>query len=238
MIEQYKILPYKKVFPILRKTIGVDFYSKFSYKIETNQGLVYRLNDQIIFLAKNNHDCIIFKNENDLKGMVDNDNFPIEEPEWNPFSREKERIINFHLQHNHYHRFLNQQLKLDFERIDMEAIEKYLSKVIGRTIKKAATEKETIGLISIVGQKFKELYPSKWIGSKRYGTYNSYLEPNLVTNNKRVILVSDLIRNSLKWKIKSTNSIFNGLNFLNKDESEIGYDYKQYTGVRMIEKIE
>ena len=238
MTEQYKILPYKKIFPILRKTVGVDFYSRFSYKIETNQGLVYKLNDQIIFLAKNNHDCIIFENENDLKGMIDNDNFPIEEPEWNPFVREKERITNFHLQHKHYKEFLNQQLKFNFEQIDMEEIEKYLSKVIGRTIKKVSTEKETIGLISIVGQKFKELYPSKWIGSKRYGTYNSYLEPSLVTNNKRVIPVSDLIRNSIKWKLKSANHIFNGFNFLNKSKTEIGYDYKQYTSHRTIQDIE
>lgn len=238
MTERYKIVPYKKIFPVLRKAIGVDFYSKFSYRVETNHGLVYKIDDQIIFLAKNNHDCIVFNEENDLKEMIANDNFPIEEPEWNPFAREKRRILKFHLHFEHYKEFLNKQLGFQYEILNSASIENYLSKVIGRTIKKVATEKETIGLISIVGHKFKELYQSKWIGVKWYGTYNSYLEPNLLTNNNRVIPVSDLINSSLKWKVKNTNLIFNGVIFLNKKESEIGYDYEQYTRHKLIEQIE
>jgi len=238
MTEQYKIVTYKKIFPKLKKAIGLDFYSKFSYKVETNRGLVYKIDDQIIFLAKNKHDCIVFNDENDLKVMIANDNFPIEEPEWNPFAKEKERILNFHLHFEHYKMFLNEELGFKCEIIDMDSIEKYLSKVIGRTIKKVATEKETIGLISIVGQKFKELYPSKWIGVKWYGTYNSYIEPSLVTNYNRVIPVSDLIISLLKWKVKNTNLIFNGIISLNKQESEIGYDYEQYARHRSIVQIE
>lgn len=238
MIEKYKIIPYKKLVPKLRKAFGTDFYSKFDYKVETNQGLVYHIDGQTIFLAKNNHDCIIYKDENDLKKMIDEDNFPIQEPEWNPFVKEKERIIEFHLQADHYFEYMNQHLGFKCEKIDSHIIEKYLSKVIGRTIKKAASEKETIGLISIVGQKFKEIYPSKWIGTKYFATYNSFLEPNLVTNNKRIIPVSDIINRQLKWKVKNIEQIFNGLIFKDKDETEIGYDFDQYTRHRVIVEIE
>ena len=238
MDKKYKIVSYKKIFPKLRKAFGTDFYSKFDYRVETNQGLVYHIDGQTIFLAKNNHDCIIYNDQNDLKKMIDGDNFPIQEPEWNPFAREKERIFKFHLQEDHYLEYMNQQLGFEYKQINTQAIEKYLSKVIGRTIKKSATEKETIGLISIVGQKFKETYPSKWIGTKWYATYNSYLEPSLVTNNKRIIPVSDIVRSKLKWKVKNAHLIFNELNFKDKSETEIGYDYDQYTGHRVIVKIE
>ena len=238
MTEEYKIIPYKKVFPLLRKNLGVEFYSKFDYRVETNQGLVYKIGNQLIFLAKNKHCCIIFEDEVVLTRMIENDNFPIEEPEWNPFAREKDRIMNFHNQYEHYKEFLNKQLGFQIESVDMSSIEKYLSKVIGRTIKKVATEKEIIGLISVVGQKFKELYPSKWFGTKRYGTYNSYLEPNLVTNVNRVIPVTDLVMSNLKWKVKNVQLIFSGLNFFNKTELEIGFDYDQYIKYREIEQIE
>lgn len=64
------------------------------------------------------------------------------------------------------------------------------------------------------------------------------MKPSLVTDKKGVIPISDIIRSSLKWKVKNVNEIFIGLNFKDKDEIEIGYDYYQYTGRKEIVNIE
>lgn len=66
--------------------------------------------------------------------MIDGGNFLIHEPERNPFAREKERILKCRLQENHYLEYMNRQLYFKFQQIDLQVIEKYLGKVIGRTI--------------------------------------------------------------------------------------------------------
>lgn len=232
---KFKISPYKKTYPLLRKKFGKDIFSSYLTKNFENNSLTFDVDGTFIYLPTNENDCFIFESLKDLNEMVSGENFPIEEPEWNPFAKEKDRILSFHNQKGHYHHFLNEHLKFDFDTINDTSIKAYLSKIIGRTIKKVVTEKEIIALISVFGEVLKSRFNAKWFLTKRLGTYNPYYIPNLRTPHSRVIDITQDVESKLKWKISKPELI---LNTLSADERKIGYDYKKHKINNTIQEIE
>lgn len=234
----FKILPYRKVYPKLRKKFGKDIFASYFKRNFENNSLIFDLDGTFIYMPRNRNDCFLFESLENLNTMIANENFPIEEPEWNPFAREKNRIMTFHTQHDHYHRFLNDHLKFEFETINQESLKAYLSKVVGRTIKQVATEKEVIALISVFGEILKSRFSAKWFLTKRLGTYNPYYVPNLYTPHRRVIDITQKIHRKLKWKVAKSELILNSPFLCETDEKEIGYDYEKYMANQTILEIE
>ena len=48
----------------------------------------------------------------------------------------------------------------------------------------------------------------KWFLEKRYGTYNPIYEPNIVTEDGNVILMSSKIIGKIKWRTSLLENIF------------------------------
>jgi len=60
----------------------------------------------------------------------------------------------------------------------------------------------------IIGEIAKMETNGKWFLEKRYGVYNPFYEPNIITSSGNVVLISDLIRGNIKWKVSSLDMIF------------------------------
>jgi len=99
-------------------------------------------------------------------------------------------------------------LKFDFQEINKEAAQAYLKKVIGRFIKKLTTPTDVVALISVIGELVKQETNGKWFLEKRYGTYNPIYEPNIVTADGNVFLMSSNIIGKIKWRVSTLDNIF------------------------------
>ena len=222
----------------MKKEFGKDYLQNVLLRVDGNQGVVYKIQEDFVFIPRNKHDVVVTKNKDFLLNMIEKDKFPIEEPEWFPYAKERNRVLKFNSQFDHYFKYLKEHLNLSVSQLNEETLELFLSKVIGRSIKKIVEEKEIVSLTSILGEIMKRKYSGKWFAIKRYAIYNGYLVPNFLTDNKRVIPVADIIHSSLKWKTKNVNLIFKGPMFFNKDESNIGIDFGTFKQNNRVIKIE
>ncbi len=192
------------------------------YQLKTNLGLVHELpNGEIVFLAIG-HDGIIFKDKACFKAAIDADVFPIENPHKDLFELEKERIKEINLNIDYYHQHLNKVFKVDFQEINGESVQAYLKKIVGRTLRKLTTEKDAVALVAIIGQLLLNEEGGSWLLEKRYGTYNPYFEPMLLTEKKQIINLSSIVLGQLKWKLASLTNLLISLRLHT-------IDYKSYT---------
>jgi hypothetical protein len=200
------------------------------YQLKTNLGLVHELsNGEIVFLAIG-HDGIIVKDKACFQAAIDADEFPIENPHKDLFELEKERIKEINLNTNYYHQHLNEVFKLDFQEINRESVQAYLKKIVGRTLRKLTTEKDAVALVAIVGQLLLNEEGGSWLLEKRYGTYNPYSEPLLLTAEKQVINLSSIVLGRLKWKLASLGDLYKSLHLHT-------FDYASYAKYRTCIKL-
>ena len=99
--------------------------------------------------------------------------------------------------------------------------------MVGREIHGMNTHKDVIGLIAVTGDLVKRELNCKWFIEKWYGIYNPYFEPNLLSNEKKVIKISSIIMGKLKWKIAKLESIFNSPLLIEINEGVHYNDYSQ-----------
>lgn len=74
------------------------------------------------------------------------------------------------------------------------------------------TPTDVVALISIIGELVKQETRGKWFLEKRYGTYNPIYEPNIVTGDGNVILISSQIVAKTKWRVSSLDTVFIAIN--------------------------
>lgn len=192
------------------KQLGRDAFHDWDYQLETNYGFVHELeNGQVAFFDNHfNHKAILFDTKKCFDDVIKADKFPVDNPDKDMFEIEGDRMLTFHLQADHYRQHLNSVLKFDFPEITKEAAQAYLKKVIGRFIKRLTTPTDVVALISVIGELVKQETNGKWFLEKRYGTYNPIYEPNIVTSDGKVILMSSKIIGKVKWRTFSLDTIF------------------------------
>jgi hypothetical protein len=208
MTDCYEIKSTKTLITYLKKQ-GRDAFNDFDYQLQTNYGFVHELkNGEVAFFDNHfKHKAILFKTKKCFKDILKKDQFPIENPDKDMFEVEGDRMKTFHLQSDHYRKHLNNVLKFDFQNITKEAAQSYLSKVVGRSIKKLTTPTDVIALISVIGELVKKETNGKWFLEKRYGTYNPIYEPNIITESGGVFFMSNSIIGSVKWKVAKLEHI-------------------------------
>jgi hypothetical protein len=192
------------------KRLGRDAFHDWDYQLQTNYGFVHELeNGQVAFFDNHfNQKAILFDTKKCFDDVIKADKFPVDNPDKEMFEIEGDRMLTFHLQADHYRQHLNNVLKFDFPEVTKEAAHAYLKKVIGRFIKKLATPTDVVALISVIGELVKQETKGKWFLEKRYGTYNPIYEPNIVTGDGNVFLMSSQIIGKIKWRVSSLDHIF------------------------------
>ena len=213
-----KTIKIKKVSELINhlKKNGIDDpYLESDYQLKTNYGFVYEIkNGEVVFLP---HDFrgqgLLISDKKEFKKLLKEDRFPIENPIKTIFEGESERLLELPSQVEHYKDYLNKSLKFEFTSITKESAQLYLKKVVGRTIKTVATNKEKLAIIVIFGHLIKEETNGSWLLLKRYGKYNPYYEPQILTRSNKVIMLSMSVMSLIKWKVTNLNSIFNDFTY-------------------------
>ncbi len=209
MSEYYQIKSSKELIDYL-KTLGRDAILDTDYQLQTNCGWVHELdNGKIAFFTNNfHHNAILFDTKKSFEEVVSKDKFPIENLEGEIFDIDSDSVKNFHLQAEHYQKYLNRVLKFSFPEITKEAAQAYLKKVIGRSIKQTTLPNDILALISVIGELIKQETNGKWFLLKSYGTYNPIYEPNIVTAIGNVFLISSQIIRCVKCRTSKLENIF------------------------------
>jgi hypothetical protein len=212
MKDCYKIKPIEELLAHLQK-VGRQVFD--GYQLNTNAGWVHQLEDgNVIFLSGTLRDPgLICDSKECFDRFIQDDQFPMDNPEQDMYDTERERIMSFHLQTSYYLEHLNSTLKLSFKEINKESALIYLKKIIGREIRKLNTNQDIVALIAIFGQLIKQETDGKWFLEKRYGTYNPKYEPNIRTASGNVILISGKIIGNVKWKVATLESIFADIHY-------------------------
>lgn len=209
MKDCYEIMPAKALITYLKKQ-GRHYFEDADYQLQTNYGFVHELKDGTVIFFDNcfKYKAILFKNRKCFKDVIKKDQFPVENPVKEMLEIEGDRMKAFHLQSDYYRQHLNKVLKFNFQEISKEAAQAYLSKVIGRFIKKMTTSTDIVALISVIGELVKEETKGKWFLEKRYGVYNPIYEPNIVTKSGNVHFLSNDVFGLVKWKVAKLENIF------------------------------
>ena len=209
MKDCYQIKKSKELISYLKKQ-GRDAIIDFDYQLRTNYGFVHKLkNGEVIFIPNDlKSDAILFEDKKCFDKIIKKDQFPIANPGKDMFDIEGERMRTFHLQAEHYKDHLNKVLKFDFKEITKGSAQAYLSKVIGRKIKKLTTPTDVVALICVIGELVKQETNGKWFLEKRYGMYNPIYEPNIVTAEGNLISISFEVFGLVKWRIAKLDTVF------------------------------
>ncbi len=223
MYEPYEIKNTSELIEYL-KSMGIkDPVMDSNYQLKTNYGFVHELtNGQLIFLPHDlRGDGLLVSTKMEFDKIIKKDKFPIENPTKTIFENETNQLLNLPQEIQKYQSYLNETLKFDFEDISKESAQAYLKKIVGRSIKQVATDKEKVALIVMFGHLIKQKVNGNWMLLKRYGKYNPYYEPQIKTDSNKVIMLSMTILGLIKWKVTSIMSVFN-------DFTYNGIDFETY----------
>ena len=209
MKECYQIKTSKELVEYLKKQ-GRDAFHDWDYQLKTNYGFVHELrNGQIAFFDNRfKHEAILFETKKCFDDVLNSEQFPLENPNKEPFEIEGKRMLTFHLQSEYYRQYLNNVLKFNYPTITKDSAQAYLKKVIGRSIKCVTKPTDVVALISVIGELVKQETNGKWFLQKRYGLYNPVYEPNIITKAGNIFWINSRIFGSIKWRTSSLDHIF------------------------------
>ncbi|WP_210515815.1 hypothetical protein [Hymenobacter terricola] len=150
------------------------------------------------------------------------------------FEVEYNRIKSFHLQADYYRNYLNKTLNFEFQEVTKDAAQAYLKKVIGRTIRKMTTGADVIALISVIGELVKSETDGKWFLIERHEINKVVYEPNILTSEGNVYMISGRIVGMVKWKVSRLDNVF--IDVHSKITMPIKWDnYSKYRETIMLE---
>lgn len=220
MNKLYQIINVTELIDYLNSMGRKDPLMDSDYQLQTNYGFIHELsNGKIVFLPNDlRGEGLLVSSKIELDRIIKEDKFPIDNPTKTIFENETNQLLNLPREIQNYKNYLNEILQFDFETISKESAQAYLKKIVGRSLKKVATDKEKVALIIMFGHLIKQEVNGSWILVKRYGKYNPYYEPEIRTDSNRVIMLTMRILGLLKWKVTSITSVFhdftyNGIDF-------------------------
>ena len=180
------------------------------YQLNTNYANIYHLeNDEVVLIPSTfQGDGILFKNSKSFDIMIANEIFPIENPDKCLFELEMNKIIGIDKNIDIFQELLNNQFKLNYTTIDKSILKTYYQNVLSLYKKSVDKNKYSIPLMALVGQYLIGIKGGHWALIKRYGIYNPYYEPVIVTSDNSIIFFSDALFRMLESKIDNFDIFF------------------------------
>lgn len=180
------------------------------YQLNTNYANIYHLeNDEVVLIPSTfQGNGLLFKNSKSFDNMIANEIFPIENPTKSLFELEMKSILGIDKNINIFQELLNDQFKLNYATINKSILKTYYQNVLGLYKKSTDKNKYLIPLMALVGQYLKDIKGGQWALIKRYGIYNPYYEPVIVTSNNSIIFFADALFRMLDSKIDNFDIFF------------------------------
>jgi len=178
------------------------------YQLKTNKCWIHELDNDEIIVFPNKYISrtttkpvkgIIFRNRKEFENTLEKDIFPMENIERNLYDLEVDKIKNINKEVEYYFDYLCSLYKLGKKSFDEETAYQLFSQTIGRKIKGIAGGKDKVSLMAVAGEIAREKIKGKWLLEKRYGTFNPYYVPMLLTKSNTIIDIGGDIITSLKW---------------------------------------
>ncbi len=210
MIDSFEIKHTDELIEYLKENGRTDIFESFDYQLQTNCGWIYELdNGRVVFIENSfTHGGLIFKDKDSFNQIIESDKFPIENPDKDLYEVEIERVKTINKQINFYREHLNNVLKFDFAEVTRDSAQSYLSKIVGRSIKKLTVDIDLVALVAIFGEVARREINGKWVLEKWYGAFNPYFVPKIIDSNDKVIPITESVLTSVKWKVTNVASIF------------------------------
>ena len=182
-----------------------------NYQLNTNYANIYRLdNDEIVLIPSTfQGDGILFKNSKSFDNMIANEIFPIENPDKSIFELEMKNILNIDKNIDIFQELLNNQFKLHYTTINKSILKTYYQNILSLYKKNGDNNKCLIPLVALVGQYIKDIKGGHWALIKRYGIYNPYYEPVIITSDNNIIFFADSLFRMIENKIDGFYVYFN-----------------------------
>lgn len=208
MTNDYKIMSTSNLLDYLesksRKPMSLD------YQLNSNYANIYLLeNDEVVLIPSTfQGDGILFKNSKSFENMVGTEIFPIENPNRGLFELEMKSILNIKNNTNISQEQLNHGFKLNYMTVDRNTLKSYYQNVKSIFKNRADKNKYLIALTTLVGEYLKETKQGHWALIKRYGIYNPYYEPVIITPDDKIIFFSDRLFGMLESNINDFDLYF------------------------------
>lgn len=177
------------------------------YQLSTNYAYVYHLkNDEVVFIPNTfQGDGILFKNTKSFDDMVKNEVFPIENPDKTFFETEMNSIISINKNIGNAQKLFNEQLQQNFATVDSSTLKIYYEHTLSEN---GAGNKYLIALITLVGDHLKKINNGRWALIKKYGQYNPYYEPVIITKDNKIIFLVNRLFGMWESNIKDFDVFF------------------------------
>jgi len=201
MNKKFEVLGVDFLVDYLKKSGRVHPIKDKDYQLSTNHCWVHEMNNGEVILLPNKYldprgkgriKGLLVKDIVTFRKMIENDYFPIESYKYKLFEEEQDRIKNLSQEINYYFNFLQYCYKKTEDTLTKSVGERLFSQAIGRKIKGVFTDKERMALMIVTGELLRRLVEGKWILEKKYGVFNPYYKPNILTCHNTVILVDSI----------------------------------------------
>ena len=208
------------------------------FQLKTNNCWIHELSNGeiIVFPAKyilrtvSEPICgIIIRDKSEFEKILDRDLFPLENYDKNLYDLELNGIKNINNKIEYYFDYLCDLYNVS-GKLNIDTIERIFSQTIGRKIKGVIANKDRVALIAISGELIRQRINGKWLLEKRYGSFNPYYVPMLLTQFETIIPVGENVLGSLKWNLNMAHKIekYNIDSGKNKRTIEFASQFRSY----------
>jgi hypothetical protein len=156
-----------------------ELYNDCNRQLPTNHAYVYYLDNGEVLVFPNGYlpkaEGLLLENKAILDEMLENDRFPIENPEKTIFEYERDALFtlpNIAYFKNH----LDEKLNIN-EILDKTTIQKYYAGVLKWSKSKKALPLDFVALCVLFGELVRQEKGGQWVLLKRYGVFNPYFIP-------------------------------------------------------------
>lgn len=160
----------------------------FDEQLSTNSAYIYYLKSGKVLLIPNDRsdssEGIKFDSKGCYQGFLQNDSFPIENPDSTVYEKFQPEIVNVKNQITNMINELNQAFNLNCQITeDIDNISTVLLKMKG----KKTPLKYRLYVALLLGEYLRKTNNGNWILIKRYGTYNPYYVPGILYSKENYI---------------------------------------------------
>lgn len=213
MSPKYKILPTTELITYLESK-SIDPYHDNDYQLQTNLAFVFLLENGEVVLLPNSlkNKGILFTDKETFEEMIKEDSFPVENTAKSIFEIEAKSVLNINKNAIFFQEYLNRRFNLSYTEINEISLSSYYKHILNLYKKGEDKDKDIISLIGLSGEFIRNLKKGRWCLIKRYGDFNPYYQPIIVTNDEQVILISNRIFGMLESRIDSFDKIISLIN--------------------------
>jgi len=183
----------------------------FDLQLEGNLAYIYYLDKEKTVLLPNEikdlNQGFLFQSRECLRDMINNDYYPINNPLKSTFEIEKEKILEITTSIDYYKDYLNRSLKLSIEEINFEQLDFYYDKLLQLHNNTQTSPKDFLALGILIGDEIRKSKKGKWILIKKYGMYNPYYIPHIITNDGFIISIFDKLDSYVSRQLNTISNI-------------------------------